>query len=61
MVLQKNFKIPVIYPNLIVADLSESDISGYRNNNIWFKRFRWNKLDYYKNNKIIILIIILTI
>jgi len=55
--LQKNYKIPVIYPNLIVADLSESNISGYRNNNIWFKRFRWNKYDYYKNNKIIILIL----
>ena len=57
--IQKLYKkeILVYYPNLIIADLSTSNISGYRNHIDWFKKFRWNKINYYKKNKIIILIL----
>lgn len=57
--LQDKYKnqIPVLYPNLIISDLTESDISCFRNNNTWFRRFHWQKYDYLKRNKIIILIL----
>ena len=42
--IQKKYygSIFVLYPNIIVCDLEESNIGIKRNNNDYYKKFRWN-------------------
>ena len=37
-------QIYVIYPNLIIANLEESNTGMIRDNSIWYDKFRWNMI-----------------
>jgi GR25 family glycosyltransferase involved in LPS biosynthesis len=40
--LQKKYTMKVFYPNLIISNLNISNIGQKRNNESWFKKFRWS-------------------
>lgn len=45
-VVQKDFNCPVYFPNLVVADVNQSDIRGPRNQIDQARKFRWTMSDY---------------
>uniref|UniRef100_A0A6C0J5R9 Glycosyl transferase family 25 domain-containing protein n=1 Tax=viral metagenome TaxID=1070528 RepID=A0A6C0J5R9_9ZZZZ len=45
-IISKNFKSIVIYPNLIICDISKSSILKDRNEKETLLKFKWNKYNY---------------
>ena len=45
-IISKKFKSIVIYPNLIICDISKSSILKDRNEKETLLKFKWNKLNY---------------
>jgi len=43
---------PIMFPNIIIADIRDSDLRGYRSLEQFSKKFRWNLPDYHVVDKI---------